>query len=112
MSTNFAEMGTAIDRDTLLREINVIAHTSGVNASVRDRLQFLHRAVRKLEAEVREDCAKIADQYAAQPLGGPEQDSEDAFLNGGMTYTTGGADTASAIAQAIRTRGQRGANRD
>lgn len=67
-----------------------------------ERALKAERATSEIRRAAIEECAKVAKRYADNPVGGPEQDSEDAFLNSGMTYTTGGADNASAIEESIR----------
>lgn len=52
------DLPTNIARDNLLREINYLAHSPGVDAWIRDRLQHLHRSVRKMEGELLAECAQ------------------------------------------------------
>ncbi len=64
-------------------------------------LESLRTQLSAERAKVVEECAKVADRYADNPLGDERQETLEAFSHG-MTYTAGGADTASAIASAIR----------
>jgi len=52
-----------IARDNLLKEINLLAHTKGIDAWVRDRLQELHRAVRRMQDEL-----ALSPQSTSEPV--------------------------------------------
>jgi hypothetical protein len=51
-----------VTRENLLKEINFLAHSAGVDAWVRDRLQTVHRVARHLLAENRELQFRISCQ--------------------------------------------------
>lgn len=59
------QVGADIARENLLKEINFLANSPGVNAFIRGRLQALHRTVRKLEAALTAALARPAegDEY-------------------------------------------------